>query len=220
MPLQAVIPMNKLKQDPFLISTFAFWLIAGTIVLLFSKGEIHLYLNQFHTPFFDQFFKYITYLGDGVVIIIAVLVLAFFKVRYGIFALAGFLGSGLFTQIMKRLLFSHVKRPIGFFDGIAHLYLVPGVDVHSSKSFPSGHTTTAFAFFACLAILSQSKIAQAFLFILALLTAYSRVYISQHFLVDIFVGSIIGTATTYFLMPYFLRQQKPWMEFSLKEKLF
>lgn len=212
--------MNKIKQDPFLLSTFAFWLIAASIVLLFTKGEIHLYLNQFHTPFFDVFFKYITYLGDGVVIVIAALILAFFKVRYGLFALAGYLGSGIIVQLMKRLFFSHIKRPLGYFEGIADLYLVPGVDVHTSKSFPSGHTTTAFAFFACLAILSKSKYAQAPLFVIALLTAYSRVYISQHFLVDIFVGSMIGTATTYVLRPYFSISKTAWMEFSLKEKLF
>lgn len=212
--------MNKIKQDPFLVGTFAFWLISASIVLLFTKGEIHLYLNQLHSTFFDVFFKYVTYLGDGILIVAAVLVLGFFKIRYGLFALAGYLGSGIVVQLMKRLLFSGVKRPLGYFDGIADLYLVPGVDVHSSKSFPSGHTTTAFAFFACLAILSKSKNAQVFLFVIALLTAYSRVYLSQHFLVDILVGSIIGTATTYFLQSYFSSPKTPWMEFSLKERLF
>lgn len=212
--------MNKLLKDPFLLATFGFWLVTGIIVFLFTKAEIHLFSNQFHTLFFDQFFKFATYMGDGVVVIIAILIMAFFKVRYGLYALTGYLASGLITQLLKRLVFSDVSRPVKYFKDIAELYLVPGVEVHSTKSFPSGHTTTAFAFFACLAVLSHSRTAKLFMFVLALLTAYSRVYLSQHFLVDIFAGSIIGTATTYLLRPYFTTEGKPWLEYSLKQRLF
>lgn len=211
--------MNKLAKDPFLIGTFTFWFLAGIILFLFNKGEIHLYLNQYNSPFFDQLFKYATYMGDGIIVAILILVLAFLKVRYGVFALVGFLGSGIIAQVLKRFIFNDVKRPLPFFKGIADLHLVPGVDVHSSKSFPSGHTTTAFAFFACAAILSHSKVAKLFLFVLALLTAYSRIYLSQHFLVDVFAGSIIGTATTYLLKPFFMESNKTWMEYSLKNRL-
>ncbi len=213
-------PTTKLANDSFLLATFAFWCIAAGILIFFSKAEIHLYLNELHSPFFDQFFKYATYMGDGTVVVLCILVLAFFRVRYGIFALVGYLGSGLIAQVLKRFVFRDVKRPLGFFDGIADLHLVPGVDVHTSKSFPSGHTTTAFAFFACLALLTHYKPLRLFLFVLALLGAYSRIYLSQHFLVDVFAGSIIGTATTYALKPFFMESDKAWMEYSLKDKLF
>lgn len=212
--------MNKLVKDPFLLAAFCFWLSAGAILFLFSKGEIHLFMNQFHSNFFDYFFKYATYMGDGIVVIILILILAFIKVRYGLFALAGFLSSGIIAQVLKRFVFSDAKRPLPFFNGIADLHLVPGVDVHSSRSFPSGHTTTAFAFFACAALLTHSKTARLFLFVLAFLTAYSRIYLSQHFLVDVFAGSIIGTATTYMLKPYFMNPNKLWMEYALKNRLF
>jgi membrane-associated phospholipid phosphatase len=44
------------------------------------------------------------------------------------------------------------------------------------------------------------------LLLLAALGAYSRVYLSQHFLSDVCVGSIIGF-TTPFLMFYFFRSK-------------
>ncbi len=206
--------MISIRRDPFFLGTALFWLVAAVIVAVFTKAEIHLYLNQFHTPFFDWVFRNITWLGDGIIVVSLALILAFVKVRYGLFVLTTYLTSGIFVQLMKRVFFSHVKRPRGFFEGVAELYFVPGVDVHTTKSFPSGHTTTAFAFFACLALLIPNRYVKFTMFVLALLTGYSRVYISQHFLVDVFVGSMIGTLTTYFLAPMFLSSEKRWMEFS------
>ncbi len=203
------------RKDPFLIGVASFWVIAIIIVLFFSKAEIHLFSNQFHSPFFDGFFKNITFLGDGVIIVIVAVVLALFRVRYGVFVLATYLGSGVFVQLMKRVLFSDVLRPKGYFKEIAELYFVPGVDVHTSKSFPSGHTTSAFAFFACFAILSKNKNAQLYFFVLAILTGYSRIYLSQHFLIDVLVGSAIGTLTTYFMAPLFYEGKKGWLDYSV-----
>ena len=59
-------------------------------------------------------------------------------------------------------------------------------------SFPSGHATTAFTLFTCLALIVPNKLLKILFFAIAALAAYSRIYISQHWLVDIFAGSIIG----------------------------
>ena len=92
------------------------------------------------------------------------------------------------------------------------LPLVEGVNMHHSNSFPSGHSATFFVFFTCFALLLayyyqqrathydlKKKIlmylSMFLLFVLASLGAYSRVYLSQHFLSDVCVGSIIGFVT-------------------------
>jgi membrane-associated phospholipid phosphatase len=90
------------------------------------------------------------------------------------------------------------------------LPLVEDVNMHHSNSFPSGHASTFFVFFTCAALLLtylyQQKdphcrnrrswmlmnIIMLILLTLAALGAYSRVYLSQHFLLDVCVGSIIG----------------------------
>jgi membrane-associated phospholipid phosphatase len=53
-------------------------------------------------------------------------------------------------------------------------------------------------------------------FFLALLVAFSRVYLSQHFLIDITVGSIIGStgALGFYLLYY--RDDRKWHAWSLK----
>ena len=96
--------------------------------------------------------------------------------------------------------------------------MVEGINLYSGNSFPSGHSSTFFVFFTCIALLLAYRyrhiaehdhqkrflIGLLLLVLLALaaLGAFSRVYLSQHFLSDICVGSIIGFATPC-LMFYF-----------------
>ena len=77
------------------------------------------------------------------------------------------------------------------------------------NSFPSGHATSAFAVFTCLVLLSNNQFLKFVFFVLALTSAFSRTYLSQHWLVDITFGSIIGTVTAtlfYFIFELANRQ--------------
>ena len=101
--------------------------------------------------------------------------------------------------------------------------------MHHSNSFPSGHASTFFVFCTCCALFlayrHRSRVKQEsrrklilfdasllLLLVLAALGAYSRVYLSQHFLSDVCVGSIIGFATPC-LMFYFCRKSKRWQKY-------
>jgi membrane-associated phospholipid phosphatase len=46
---------------------------------------------------------------------------------------------------------------------------------------------------------NKSKAIVIVFFLCALLVAYSRIYLSQHFLIDVLAGSLIGTGTAYFV---------------------
>ena len=59
-------------------------------------------------------------------------------------------------------------------------------------SFPSGHTTTAFAMALIMAYIINRKAWSVILPVFALLAGYSRVYLGQHFPTDIFAGMCIG----------------------------
>jgi membrane-associated phospholipid phosphatase len=63
------------------------------------------------------------------------------------------------------------------------------------ESFPSGHTTVAFAFSTVLAERIDNNWARLGLYGLASLTAFARVYNNQHWTSDVFVGAILGFAT-------------------------
>ncbi|HPN38251.1 MAG TPA: phosphatase PAP2 family protein [Melioribacteraceae bacterium] len=60
------------------------------------------------------------------------------------------------------------------------------------QSFPSGHTTVAFAFSTILAEYFDTYYSRIFFYGLAASTAFARVYNNQHFLSDVFFGALIG----------------------------
>ncbi len=63
------------------------------------------------------------------------------------------------------------------------------------ESFPSGHTTVAFAFSTVLAERIDNNWARIGLYGLASLTAFARVYNNQHWTSDVFVGALLGFVT-------------------------
>lgn len=186
------------RIGPFLITSFIFILIGVLLLATQEKVEIHLAINDRHNSFFDLFFEYWTYFGDGIVAPIAVILLAILSFKKEgistlILGLATLTLAGALSQSVKRILYDQALRPIEFI-GAKDLYLVPGVDVHHYHSFPSGHTTAAFAFLAFIACVffAKNKLIQVVLALIAVLVGYSRMYLSQHFLEDAVAGACLG----------------------------
>lgn len=199
---------RSLGTIPHFFGLFILWLLAGAVIVgLTDKEALHLSINQYHYPVFDVFFKYATYMGDGLFAAFIILLGGIYRLRYGLIALLSIAGSGLITQFLKRMVFSDSFRPSVVFKDLPDLYLVPGVDLHSNFSFPSGHSTTAFATFLFLAFVSRTPWVQWICFAWAILVAFSRVYISQHFFEDIYAGSIVGTSISLVVI-YFLADRK------------
>lgn len=176
----------------------------GYILSEFPKPNIHLFFNSLHHPFFDFLFQYITHIGDGLFLIPVFIYLLFVKFRSAFTLLSAYLLSSLVTQILKNTIFQGEPRPVLYFqDFDATLRVIEGVNVHNMNSFPSGHATSAFALFVCLAWIVKDKFWQSVFLVLACLVAFSRVYISQHFLGDIYAGSIIGSVSSLLMIYLF-----------------
>jgi membrane-associated phospholipid phosphatase len=176
---------------PFVVWLLIYSLIGTAVFVLLGKQEAHLWLNSWHRPYPDVFFKYITHLGHGAVPVILFHVLVL--VRYG-WALGLGISSllmGFVVQFLKRSVFAGDHRPAMYFEG-GMLPTIDGVDLMMEHSFPSGHAATAFCVFLMLAFFVKQRWATYTFLALALLTAFSRVYISQHFIQDTIVGSWIG----------------------------
>ena len=180
------------KTKAFYLGYIIFLVLGGFVMLTNSKPKIHLFINQHHSPVADTFFKYITNLGDGWSVVVLVVILIFINYRYAIvMAVCNILG-GIVSQILKHYVFPGMLRPKGFFNNIAQLYFVPGVEIFSYNSFPSGHSVTAFAIFCCLAAWTKNSVLQIIYICSAIVIGFSRVYLSQHFFEDVYCGSIIG----------------------------
>jgi len=214
--MKQLLKENRSFIFPYLI----FLLAAICLLIIYTKPELHIFSNQLNSPFFDIFFKYATNLGDGVVIAFLFIVLLAIKYRYALAFLSGSLVTALLINILKKIVFHNMYRPSKYFElyETYHLHLVDGVKMNVLQSFPSGHTGTAFNVFFALALMVHNRWLKFFFFLMALIVAYSRVYLSQHFLIDITVGSIIGTTIMLFTWYLFSQFEKPWLNKSILTK--
>lgn len=181
---------------PFFFPYLVFIVFGGFVLAIESKDNLHLTFNSFHNSFFDTFFFYVTYLGDGTMALLVVIMLLAVKYRYALIVGLSNIIASVITQILKQKVFSEALRPKKYFEGLHDLYFVPGVENHLYYSFPSGHTTCAFALFLSLSLIVKNKTFKLLFFVLALLVGYSRIYLSQHFFDDVYVGSLIGVGVT------------------------
>ena len=203
-------------------------------LLLVPKGELHLWLNGCHTPFLDGLMKVVTYFAQWPLYVIA---LFLFCRRYSMLAYYAMseAAAAIVVQAIKH--FFNMPRPQAFFgdDPAFQQIIVEGVRMHNWHSFPSGHTQTFFVFFTVFVLLlpsllksighrptincspsnnqsaiSRQSIAAIAALLLATFGAYSRIYLSQHFLLDVCVGSCIGVVVPLLLLPLNTRMAAKW----------
>ena len=197
---------------PFLVPTIVLALVLGTTLLVVPKAELHLALCQPHTRFLDVVIPAFTNLVDWLPYLCVVLLL-FYRAGWATFLASNLLLSTLFVQPIKHIV--HAPRPLTWFaENMPNirLPLVEGVRMNYWLSFPSGHTTTFFVLFFSLSIILcaeniKGKNIWSFLcFLCASFGAYTRIYLSQHFALDIFAGILIAVFSTLSL--YFFLVKK------------
>ena len=192
--------MKKQTISYFFYATFIFWALAITWICLADKLLIHKTLTFFQTNFLDVFFQGITYMGDGVFIVLISVVLLFINVRIALLQIISYASSGLISLLLKYSFFAESNRPYYFLKDDPTFHKIANFTYHISNSFPSGHTTSIFALMTIFALVyQQSKLVSIVFFLGAILVAFSRIYLSQHFLIDVVAGSFIGVASAYFV---------------------
>jgi membrane-associated phospholipid phosphatase len=176
-----------------------FWLACIVVLLLTDKGSPLLFINSYHDTAFDYFFFVMTYFGDGLFSALFLLgILLFVNIRKAVVVTITFLSLVLVIQALK---FTFLEpRPFIYFQQTQGVYYIPWLEIHKFNSFPSGHTAQAFCFALCVCFYAQKKYT-VFLFVLAALTGFSRMYLLQHFPVDVFAGSLVAVLWTTLIFP-------------------
>ena len=142
--------------------------------------------------FLDGIMPAITSLGNGGmlwIIITAILLIVPKTRRIGLATGVALLIGFLITNVTLKPLVERT-RPYDINNTIELLIKPP-----NDYSFPSGHTSAAFAFSTAL-FFNNKKIGIPFL-IMAFIIGFSRLYLYVHFPTDVLAGAVIGLLSGY-----------------------
>ncbi|HET6254147.1 MAG TPA: phosphatase PAP2 family protein [Puia sp.] len=197
--VKAILALNR----NFFFCYLFFFCIGLIFLLTVGKAVSFIELNPYHRSTLDTIFIWVTFMGDGrFAIVICLIFLVLRRWSRALQLIAAFLISALVAQILKNV-FS-MPRPKQYFPAGQYSYFIDGVTHIGFASFPSGHTTSVFAMATLLAIFDSNKKGNILYLLAAVAVGYSRIYLGQHFLGDVLVGSVIGTLTAVLIHWLFL----------------
>jgi len=158
-----------------------------------------LYLNSYHSPFWDSVMVFITGKVEWIPLYLFVIWLFWRKYRGKVWipiliALLGLLLSDQISVLIKNSV--HRLRPgrDPSLTGLVHL-------VNNYRGgmygFVSSHAANTFAFAALTVSILKNRWCTLFLFIWASVVSYSRIYLGVHFPGDVVCGAILGLMVGY-----------------------
>lgn len=186
------------ENQAYITAFLLLWSLACLFLIgLLDKGDGILWLAQYRHPWLTSFFIFCTQLGEGYVYILALLLCLGIHYAKSLAFILNAITVLLISQALK-VLFEH-ERPYRYFTDLLKQpelpNYIPEVVLHDgwTTSFPSGHTTSAFAFYTLLAFFfPNKKWFQALCLLCAFLVGCSRMYLVQHFLKDTTTGMLTG----------------------------
>jgi undecaprenyl-diphosphatase len=157
--------------------------------LLGYDERLLLHFRRYHGPWRTRLARLLTMAGDArswTAVALALIATArrptvHLGLRVGLGALAGALAA----QVLKRTL--NRARPTTAIEGFEAL-----VEDPDAFSFPSGHTSAAFA--VAVAVGGEPYCAGPVALLLATGIALSRTYLGAHYPLDVMVGGLLGAA--------------------------
>lgn len=181
-------------------ATLAVVLFCLTAVL--GKNECFLLFNANLGIAADYFFAAITNGGDGFIWAVTLLVTIFILKQPKAWPLvvSGIVISTILTQVPKNFITPIIQRPWAAIADHSLIHHVSFVQPLQSFSFPSGHTATAFSIYLTFCLLTSKKWWLYTGFVYAVLVGYSRVYLAQHFPLDVAGGITVAIISTYLSM--------------------
>ena len=170
----------------------------GILLAIFDYNILFFIRNYIRNDFLNVIVPFYTSLGeDGIIwIVVGLLLLIPKKTRKcGIMVLAALLVMLIVNNLLLKQI---IRRPRPCAGELR--YMIDGLITPpktTSYSFPSGHTTSAFA--VAFTIRSQHKKLGIVALVMAAVMAFTRLYVFVHFPTDIYAGILLGAGIAYFI---------------------
>lgn len=185
----------------FYFPVTAFWILGTLVALLVPYGDEIIALNPLRSEPLNSIFEFFTWCGEPWTWFVAGIVLLLLgKYRFAVLIAA----AGLITIPLSYVSKDKIgtSRPATYFADtgkMEEVVTVPGVELNLGQtSFPSGHTMSAFGLCGLLALMNESRqrLWLLFLALMAIFVGISRIFLVQHFMVDVLGGALLGTAVS------------------------
>ncbi|MGV8151239.1 MAG: phosphatase PAP2 family protein [Candidatus Woesearchaeota archaeon] len=178
---------TKTKNQANINNKIIFLILIGAILttILFFIDEIVMkFINSLHTPSLINIFKAITLLGEIEIFIPALIIVSIIfyftnKKITGIWIAT--IATGILSVVLK--IITNRIRP---FENSGMESIVNT----SLSSFPSGHSMIIFCLLPFL--IKNYPGQKIYFWTIALLVAFSRIYLNVHYLSDVVAGAFIG----------------------------
>jgi membrane-associated phospholipid phosphatase len=197
-----------ISNNRFQLGLYAFLILtASYFMFMYEKHAIHLYVNGYvGNRYVNAFFYTTDHIGDGFMAPVFIACIFAVNVRAGVYTTTTLLLASAMSTILKYYFFDDAQRPHFVFQNfdIHQLNLVEGVQMNINNSFPSGHATQGFSIFMSLGFFVRRHWYKVLAVMIAAIGAFSRVYLSQHWLIDIVAGSLIGTFWSMVMYYFFI----------------
>ena len=170
--------------------------------------------------FFTPFFEGVSVLGKGGIFLIllsAILMLYRPTRRFGTSMLLGLTIGFAITNLFLKVAIAR-PRPYTDTDSVFYqLWLTVNQHTESDKSFPSGHTTVAFASMTPVFILGGPR-AKISALLFAILMGISRIYLVVHYPSDVIAGMLVGIFAGCVAVLIARQLPRKWYQWDLRKQ--
>ncbi len=183
---------------------------------LHLERDLFLLLNGNHSPFWDNVMYIYSYMFSWVPFYLCFIFIFAYKKNWKEFLLAcaavglivlfcDQLSSGIAKPFFQRFRPTHHPD----FENIVNIvFNYRG----GNYGFFSGHAANSFGFATLITLMFRNKVLTITMFVFAIITAYSRIYLGVHFISDIVVGTIVGIFCGILVYELYILGRKYWLK--------